>query len=156
MDIATGFWYSKVIGNATTASTLRFNYRRAATHGDTGRIYIPGGANNGTMMVVLDPETFVETMVGMPPIPVGYSGVIGLYGWVWSDLRKSFLLTCGEFLHGEPQNGDYLSYNMNSAESWEYFPDNNTWAPLVRLTSFWLCTFMGFYFMVIGMSSMLM
>lgn len=145
MEIATGLWQSKVVGNATMASTLRYNYRRAATHGDTGFIYIPGGANNGTKMVVLDPETFAVTMVDMP-LWTGHSGVIGLYRWVWSDLRKSFLLTGGEFLSGESVNRVYPSYRQNSAASWEFFPGNKTWAPLVSLTSFRLCAFMGLFF----------
>ncbi|KAG9071512.1 hypothetical protein KI688_005724 [Linnemannia hyalina] len=120
MDIATGLWQSEVAGNVTTAATMRYNYRRAATHGDTGLIYIPGGADQGTKMVVLDPETFAVTTVDMPSVLL--PGIIGLYGWVWSDLRKSFLMTGGELLLDTD-----LSQNQNIATSLEYFPGNNTW-----------------------------
>lgn len=66
------------MGDATTSATMRYNYRRAATDGDTGLIYIPEGANQGSKMVVLDPETFTMTTVDMPLdlLPVN----IGLYG----------------------------------------------------------------------------
>ncbi|KAF9308893.1 hypothetical protein BGZ91_007625, partial [Linnemannia elongata] len=66
MEFATGFWQSKAMGDATTSATMRYNYRRAATDGGTGLIYIPGGANQGSKMVVLDPETFTMTTVDMP------------------------------------------------------------------------------------------
>ncbi|KAK5823555.1 hypothetical protein F5H01DRAFT_401911 [Linnemannia elongata] len=66
IDFATSFWQSKAMGDATTSATMRYNYRRAATDGDTGLIYIPEGANQGSKMVVLDPETFTMTTVDMP------------------------------------------------------------------------------------------
>ncbi|KAG0345996.1 hypothetical protein BG004_002647 [Podila humilis] len=124
MDIATGLWQSEVVGNATTAATMRYNYRRAATHGDTGLIFIPGGADQGRKMVVLNPETFAVSMVDMPS--AWLPGVIGLYGWVWSDFRKSFLLTGGELM-----DENNVPYKQSSAAFWEYFPGNNTWTPLV-------------------------
>lgn len=124
-DIAAGSWTNKTVDSLAGFVPLWFNYRRAATHGETGLVYIPGGASAGTKMVVLNPDTFEAQTVDMPP-PNLLNGTISLYGWIWSDIRKSFLLTCGEFVG---QNGAFIG--QNSDKSFEFFPGNNTWAPLV-------------------------
>ncbi|KAG0285916.1 hypothetical protein BGZ96_009920 [Linnemannia gamsii] len=143
-DIAAGTWQNKTMDSLTEFAPLWFNFRRAATHGETGLVYIPGGASAGEIpggapageipggasagaakMVVFDPETFEARTVDMPPSNL-LIGTVSLYGWIWSDIRKSFLFTCGEFVN---QGGGFTG--QNSDKSFEYFPGNNTWAPLV-------------------------
>ncbi|KAG0379266.1 hypothetical protein BGX24_001089 [Mortierella sp. AD032] len=123
-DLQTSAWSSRAASGLTDASTLMYSYRRAATDGDTRLIYIPSGASGGSEMVVLNPDTLAARMVDMPPASL-LDGVIQLYGWIWSDLRKSFLFTGGE-------------YSMrNSDKTLEYFPASNTWAALVISLSYY-------------------
>lgn len=104
------------------SAPLLFSYRRVATDVDTGLIHIPGGAESGTKMVVLNPETAVSYTVEMPSTTL-VSGFVQLYGWMWSDLRKSFLLIGGE------------TPGQNNDKMLEYFPVNRTWASLVSFFS---------------------
>ncbi|KAF9905584.1 hypothetical protein EC991_001545 [Linnemannia zychae] len=116
-DRETSLWESKVVDGLSDQGTLYYSYRRAATDGDTGLIYIPSAASGGSKMVVLDPDTITARVVNMPPASL-ISAVIQVYGWVWSSLRKSFIFTGGEYT------------SVNNGKTLEYFPSNDTWTEL--------------------------
>ncbi|KAG0379265.1 hypothetical protein BGX24_001088 [Mortierella sp. AD032] len=117
-NLETSLWDHRSVSGLAGEGILYYSYRRAATDGETGLIYIPSAAQGGSKMVVLDPDTLDARTVDMPPTSL-IGAVISLYGWIWSDLRKSFIFTGGE----------YTSFNND--RTLEYFPGNNTWTQLV-------------------------
>ncbi|KAG0279073.1 hypothetical protein BGZ95_002379 [Linnemannia exigua] len=119
-NLETSSWDHRAANGLAGEGILLYSYRRAATDGETGLVYIPSAAQGGSKMVVLNPDTLDAHTVDMPPASL-ISAVIQLYGWVWSDLRKSFIFTGGEY------------NSLNNDKTLEYFPGNNTWTQLTTL-----------------------
>ncbi|KAG0272013.1 hypothetical protein BGZ95_000119 [Linnemannia exigua] len=84
----------------------------------TGLIYIPSITNNGTGMMVYNPETRTSFSVPMyPSVVLPYRAVA--YTFVWSELRKSFLYFGGYDSIGD--NGTFNNYMI------EYQPTTHGW-----------------------------
>ncbi|KAF9152044.1 hypothetical protein BG015_005870 [Linnemannia schmuckeri] len=92
---------------------LRFY--QAATHPETGRVYIPGCA--GTSMLGYDSSTSTASVLPMPYLGniTSWNG----YSFVWNGVRKSFFLFGGV---GAPSESSYLyEYRTSSTPpSWEF------------------------------------
>ncbi|KAF9330766.1 hypothetical protein BGZ91_012390, partial [Linnemannia elongata] len=92
---------------------LRFY--QAATHPETGRVYIPGCA--GTSMLGYDRSTSTTSVLPMPYLGniTSWNG----YGFVWNAVRGSFFLFGGV---GAPSEVSYLyEYKMSTTPpTWEF------------------------------------
>ncbi|KAK5823558.1 hypothetical protein F5H01DRAFT_410381 [Linnemannia elongata] len=92
---------------------LRFY--QAATHPETGRVYIPGCA--GTSMLGYDRSTSTTSVLPMPYLGniTSWNG----YGFVWNAVRGSFFLFGGV---GAPSEMSYLyEYKMSTTPpTWEF------------------------------------
>lgn len=93
----------------------------------TGLIYFPGVANNATGMLVYDPVTSSTSIVPMYPHSVLSLDVDG-YSFVWSELRKSFLLFGGSIYVN-----DTMEFNQYIAE---YQPSTYSWIRIVSVHFF--------------------
>lgn len=87
---------------------------KAATDPTTDRVYIPGGAGNNSMLA-FDPSSKNSTALADPPAVNGTSTNWNGYTFVWSELRKSFLLLGGL---NTPASSYFYEYKPTGAGQW--------------------------------------
>lgn len=113
-DFATTVWTNNTLGNPKPE--VGGGQTSLALDPTSGLIYVPGGANKGTGMLVYDPVAANSTVVPMYPSTVLSFMDIG-YSFVWSELRKTFLLF-GGFEKGDTVYNQYMIEYQPSTYSW--------------------------------------
>ncbi|KAF9152040.1 hypothetical protein BG015_005866 [Linnemannia schmuckeri] len=88
-----------------------FKMAKAATDPTTDRVYIPGGVGNS--MLVFDASSKNSTTIADPPGPNNTSW--NAYTFVWSNLRRSFLLFGGLT---SPESSYFYEYTPTAANPW--------------------------------------
>lgn len=100
---------------------------RAATDSTTDRVYIPGGASNNSMLMY-DSSSKNSTALANPPAVNGTSTNWIGYSFVWSELRKSFLLFGGLFT---PASSYFYEYKPTAVTPWNALNMTGTVPPVL-------------------------
>ena len=122
-DFATSVWTNNTLRHPN--SEIRGGQASLALDPTTGLIYVPGGVNKGTGMLIYDPVAANTTVVPMYPstvLPFLNTGE----SFVWSELRKSFL-----YFGGFNQVENSTVYNQYMIE---YQPSTYSWTRTVRVS----------------------
>lgn len=122
-DIATTIWTNITL--RTPNSEVGGGRASVALDPTTGLIYIPQGVNKGTGMLVYDPVADNTTVIPMYPSTVLSFLDVG-YSFVWSELRKSFLLFGG---FNQVENSTVFNQYMI-----EYQPSTYSWTQIVSVS----------------------
>ncbi|KAG9072223.1 hypothetical protein KI688_006447 [Linnemannia hyalina] len=123
-SLATNSWLS----NHTLPSDYGDTWgSRVALDPTTGLLYAPSASNNGTVMIVYNPDTYTSSFLNMPPASATVKiGNPAFYSLVWSTYRNSMLFYGGYQWRG-PSLGD--------SKLIEYTPSSNLWAIVVSSNS---------------------
>ncbi|KAG0012939.1 hypothetical protein BGZ80_011405 [Entomortierella chlamydospora] len=119
-DIANDLWLSQ---RPSPNTTTQWRGLRAVMNPESGLIYIPSGALNGSSMMVYDPVTGDSQT---PPMPISLRGITN-YSVTWSTTRNAFLLYGGEFYHADMTQ----RYTANTA-FYQYSPDTQDWTVIIE------------------------
>ncbi|KAF9174152.1 hypothetical protein BGX21_007616 [Mortierella sp. AD011] len=114
-NIAAGTWSTTP---KPSSATINQNGLRAVTDPNTGLVYIPAGANNGTSTMEFNPSTGIGQQL---PIPSAFNGSVTHYSAAWTSQRTSVLMYGGFY---------QLSSSITVHNIYQYSPSSSSWSSI--------------------------